>query len=126
MRIIASALFGVLGAAPPSPPPMAPPLLLEEVVRAPAGDLHVGMQTFAIPAAPPERRISDLPGHRHTGHIYVYVLEGQVRSKLDDAPDRLYSAGQTWLEEPGQLHRILNPVPGTIARLLVVSLDTPH
>ena len=42
--------------------------------------------------------------HRHPGITIAYVLEGEIRSKVGDEPERIYTAGQMFLETPGQLH----------------------
>jgi quercetin dioxygenase-like cupin family protein len=44
--------------------------------------------------------------HRHPGITLAYVLEGEVRSKVADGPERSYKAGEMWLETPGQLHAV--------------------
>ena len=44
--------------------------------------------------------------HRHPGITIAYVLEGEVRSKIGDQPEQTYTAGQMFLETPGQLHAV--------------------
>src|SRR5215470_3013679 len=44
--------------------------------------------------------------HRHPGITIVYVLEGEIRSKVGDGPEQSYSPGQMFLETPGQLHGV--------------------
>jgi quercetin dioxygenase-like cupin family protein len=44
--------------------------------------------------------------HRHPGITIVYVLEGEIRSKVGDGPEKTYSPGQMFLETPGQLHGV--------------------
>ena len=44
--------------------------------------------------------------HRHPGITIAYVLEGEIRSKVGDEPERIYTAGQMFLETPGQLHAV--------------------
>ena len=44
--------------------------------------------------------------HRHPGITIAYVLEGEIRSKVGDGPERSYTAGQMFLETPGQLHAV--------------------
>jgi quercetin dioxygenase-like cupin family protein len=46
------------------------------------------------------------PAHRHPGITIVYVLEGEIRSKVGDGPEKTYSPGQMFLETPGELHGI--------------------
>ena len=46
------------------------------------------------------------PAHRHPGITLVYVLEGEIRSKVGDGPEKTYSPGQMFMETPGQLHGV--------------------
>jgi len=44
--------------------------------------------------------------HRHpaSGFVFAYVLSGTVRSQVEGAPLREYSAGETWTEPPNSHH----------------------
>jgi quercetin dioxygenase-like cupin family protein len=44
--------------------------------------------------------------HRHPGITIAYVLEGEIRSKVGDDPEKTYTAGQMFLETPHQLHAV--------------------
>ena len=44
--------------------------------------------------------------HRHPGITIAYVLEGEIRSKVGDQPEKTYSAGQMFIETPGELHAV--------------------
>jgi quercetin dioxygenase-like cupin family protein len=44
--------------------------------------------------------------HRHPGITIVYVLEGEIRSKVGDGPEQTFGPGQMFLETPGQLHGV--------------------
>src|SRR5512132_1760418 len=48
------------------------------------------------------------PPHHHTtkGSVVAYVLEGAIRSKVNDGPERVYRAGESWLEPPGAAHSV--------------------
>ena len=46
------------------------------------------------------------PAHRHPGITIAYVLEGEIRSKVEDGPEQTYTAGQMFLETPEQLHAV--------------------
>jgi quercetin dioxygenase-like cupin family protein len=62
--------------------------------------------------------------HRHPGITIAYVLEGEIRSKVGDEPERTYGAGQMFLETPGQLHAVSrNASDAQPARLLAVLLS---
>jgi len=46
--------------------------------------------------------------HRHPSSAFIYarVLEGAIRSKVNDAPARTYQAGESWSEQPGDHHQV--------------------
>src|SRR5262245_17760085 len=48
------------------------------------------------------------PSHRHPASAFIYatVLEGEIRSQVNDAPDRVYKAGENWTEVPGDHHKV--------------------
>jgi len=61
--------------------------------------------------------------HRHPGITIAYVLEGEVRSKVGEEPERTYTAGQMFLETPNQLHAVSrNASSSKPAKLLAVML----
>lgn len=61
--------------------------------------------------------------HRHPGITIAYVLEGEIRSKVDDGPEKTYAAGQMFLETPGQLHAVSRNASTTRpAKLLAILL----
>ena len=61
--------------------------------------------------------------HRHPGITIAYVLEGEVRSKVGNDLEKLYTTGQMFLETPNQVHAVSRNA-STIkpARLLAVML----
>jgi quercetin dioxygenase-like cupin family protein len=63
------------------------------------------------------------PPHRHPGLTIAYVLEGQIRSKVGDGPERTYEMGQMFLETPNQLHGVSGNASTTKpAKLLAILL----
>jgi quercetin dioxygenase-like cupin family protein len=61
--------------------------------------------------------------HRHPGITIAYVLEGEIRSKVGDEPEKTYASGQTFLETPGQLHAVSRNASATKpAKLLALML----
>jgi quercetin dioxygenase-like cupin family protein len=63
------------------------------------------------------------PPHHHTtrGSVVAYVLEGRVRSRVNDGPVTVYQAGESWLEPPGAAHSVSANASATEpARLLAV------
>ena len=90
--------------------------------------------TSAIVDFPPGVRAAP---HRHgEAFVYAYVLEGTVRSQLDDEPISTYHQGENWVEQPGAHHVLTENTSQTErARLLVVfvsntgdnlKVDDPH
>ena len=62
---------------------------------------------------------SSLP-HRHDAHVFVYVLEGSVKMQVDGQPAVTLTAGQTFYENPGDVHRLsANASPTQPAKILV-------
>ena len=73
--------------------------LLQKDLNAYAGGdlvLSVGEITIA-PGASGSR-------HRHPGPTFVYVLEGVVEIELERTPARVFRRGETFYEDPHQLH----------------------
>lgn len=61
--------------------------------------------------------------HRHPGITLAYVLEGEIRSKVGDGPEKTYAVGEMFLETPNQLHAVSgNASTSKPARLLAVLL----
>jgi quercetin dioxygenase-like cupin family protein len=61
------------------------------------------------------------PSHRHPGITIAYVLEGEIRSKVGDEPEKTYTAGQMFFETPNQLHAVSGNASTTKpAKLLAV------
>ncbi|GLS22938.1 cupin [Labrys miyagiensis] len=63
------------------------------------------------------------PGHTHpkSAFIYATVLEGTIRSQVNDGPATVYKAGQSFSELPGDRHVIsANASQTKPAKLLAV------
>ena len=61
--------------------------------------------------------------HRHPASAFIYatVLEGAIRSQVNDGPAKVYRAGESWFEQPGDHHRVsANASDTQPARLLAV------
>src|SRR3546814_12608050 len=45
--------------------------------------------------------------HRHPASAFIYatVLEGAIRSQVNDDPEKVYRAGESWAALPGDPHR---------------------
>jgi quercetin dioxygenase-like cupin family protein len=46
------------------------------------------------------------PPHHHAGVVLAYVVSGEIRSKVDEGPARVYHAGETFFEPPGSHHLV--------------------
>ncbi|MFZ1106665.1 MAG: cupin domain-containing protein [Hyphomicrobiaceae bacterium] len=48
------------------------------------------------------------PSHTHAPSAFIYatVIEGEVRSQVNDGPARTYRTGESWTELPGAHHRV--------------------
>ncbi|MGG1949463.1 cupin domain-containing protein [Trinickia sp. NRRL B-1857] len=63
------------------------------------------------------------PGHMHpkSAFIYATVLEGAIRSQVNDGPVTVYTAGQSFSEMPGDRHGVsANASKTKPAKLLAV------
>jgi quercetin dioxygenase-like cupin family protein len=63
------------------------------------------------------------PSHRHPDSAFIYarVLEGAIRSKVNDEPEKTYKAGESWSEKPGDHHQVSHNASDTEpAKLLAV------
>jgi quercetin dioxygenase-like cupin family protein len=59
--------------------------------------------------------------HPVSAFIYATVLEGAIRSQVNDGPVITYRAGESWSENPGDRHRVsANASDTESARLLAV------
>ncbi|MBO0872906.1 MAG: cupin domain-containing protein [Pseudonocardia sp.] len=114
----------------PQPPTGSLNLLLQQALPNVQGKTF----TSAIVDFPPGARAAP---HRHgQAFVYAYVLEGTVRSKLNDQPVVTYHQGENWVEQPGAHHVLTENTSQTDrARLLVVfvsntgdnlKVDDPH
>jgi quercetin dioxygenase-like cupin family protein len=63
------------------------------------------------------------PAHTHPDSAFIYatVLEGAIRSKVNDGPEKVYHAGESFAEVPGDHHGVsANASDIQPARLLAV------
>src|SRR3954462_3671328 len=63
------------------------------------------------------------PGHLHpkSAFIYATVLEGEIKSQVNDGPVKVYHAGENFSENPGERHNVsANGSATKPARLLAV------
>jgi quercetin dioxygenase-like cupin family protein len=63
------------------------------------------------------------PAHTHASSAFIYatVLEGAIRSQVNDGPAKTYHAGENFSENPGDRHAVSENASTTEpARLLAV------
>ncbi len=59
--------------------------------------------------------------HAPSAFIYVTVLEGAIRSKVNDGPEKTYKKGENFFEMPGDRHGVSANASATEpAKLLAV------
>jgi quercetin dioxygenase-like cupin family protein len=63
-----------------------------------------------------------VPKHVHGGYVLVTVLNGEMTLKEKDR-ERIIRAGESWTENPGDLHSVVNA--GAIAARVVVNILLP-
>lgn len=121
--LIAGSLFA-LGASTsfaddrPAPPPALKPRVLASAALSPTMTLG-GVELNLAPGYAS-------PSHRHDGSLFAYVLEGEVRSRIDDGPIVTYHAGDSWVEPQGVEHRLFENASATKpARVLAVRVGPP-
>jgi len=82
-------------------------------------------------AAEPHKRITSVivdfppnafsPEHHHEADLYVYVLEGTIRSQLGGQKVETYTKGQSFFEPDGSVHLFAENTSATEpARILAV------
>ncbi|KMO43640.1 cupin [Methylobacterium tarhaniae] len=63
------------------------------------------------------------PAHRHARSAFITatVIEGAVRSRVNDGPERVYRVGESFVEQPGDHHAVSANASATApSRLLAV------
>ena len=71
------------------------------------------------------------PSHTHarSALIYATVIEGEIRSKVNDGPEKIYRTGENWTELPGDHHVVSanasDTKPAKILAVFVVDDQDP-
>ena len=63
------------------------------------------------------------PSHRHPSSAFIYarVLDGAIRSKVNEGSERTYQVGESWTERSGDHHQVSQNASTTApAKLLAV------
>jgi quercetin dioxygenase-like cupin family protein len=78
-------------------------------------EVRLDVVTFAPRAA--------APPHKHPGHVFVYVLEGEIVSQLNDGPAETFKAGDSFYEPTNGVHAVTRNPSGTEpAKILVMMI----
>ena len=124
VSLVAAVFAGTTGIPSSTADTGSPPVeTLTPLIEQALPDVPGKTFTSAVVEFPPGARATP---HRHgDAFIYAYVLEGTVRSQVDDAPVRAYHQGENWVEQPGAHHVLTeNTSPTESATLLVVFVST--
>lgn len=48
------------------------------------------------------------PAHTHAKSAFIYatVIEGEIRSKVNDGEEKVFKTGENWIEVPGDHHLV--------------------
>lgn len=89
---------------------------LREAIANVAGKSLIAVEVDYAPGA-----ASQPHTHAKSAFIYAYVLSGEIESKVNNGPARIYKAGEGWSEPPGAVHSISRNASSTKpAKLLAV------
>ena len=112
--LLAAAIAAVLAASPTRAETVTP-----NFKHALPGMTGKRMVSVVVSYGPGEKSSSH--HHAPSAFIYAYVLEGEIRSQVDDEPVKVYKAGESWYENPGAHHKVSENASATKpARLLAV------
>ena len=113
--LFALALAATAAAAAPKPDSTISPVAVTSLLDAPGKALSASKVSY-----PPGGKD---PSHVHPNAVFVYILQGAVRSAWDDGPVVTYSAGQTFYQPAGHTHRVSENASATEpASLLAVQV----
>ncbi|MGB3289333.1 MAG: cupin domain-containing protein [Burkholderiaceae bacterium] len=80
-----------------------------------------GKSLIAVEVLYPPGGASHPHTHAKSSFIYAYVVSGSIASKVNDEPERVYKAGESFFEEPGWRHPVSRNASKTKpAKLLAV------
>jgi quercetin dioxygenase-like cupin family protein len=86
---------------PAAPAPARPPVFKHDLPNVSLDGWEVTVSHVDYPPG----RVGSV--HHHAGFVLAYVLEGSVIAKISDqGPERTYTAGQMFYEQPGATHEV--------------------
>jgi quercetin dioxygenase-like cupin family protein len=65
------------------------------------------------------------PPHLHANGVMAFVVSGAIASRVNDAPEQVYHAGDAWWEPPGAIHRVSRNASATEAATLLAIFVAP-
>ncbi len=103
--LIAAIAVGILGGQIVCAQQQQQPIKRTDLLKTPLSDLDGKEMQVWVADIPPGAATGP---HFHPTPRFVYVLEGSVVLELDGKPPRTYSAGQAYVEMPGERHNLRN------------------
>ena len=102
VAIASSPLLLLLQAAANAQAPQTPrpPLFQQDLPNLSLDDWHVTV--VEVVQAPGQAGRA----HKHPGFVLVYVVEGEVVTRISGQPERTYKAGEVFWEPPGSTHEV--------------------
>lgn len=65
------------------------------------------------------------PPHQHANGVMAFVVSGSIASKVGDAPEQTYHAGDAWWEPVGAIHRVSRNASSTEPATLLAIYIAP-
>jgi quercetin dioxygenase-like cupin family protein len=66
------------------------------------------------------------PPHLHANGVMAFVVSGSITSKVGDAPEQTYRAGDAWWEPPGAVHHVSRNASATEPATLLAIYIAPR
>ena len=107
--------------------PLSASAQLETLLQQPLMSVDNSQFTLLRITLPPLTGNNDSAnGHRHPVDTIVYVESGTVTNQMNDEAVKTYKAGESWVENPGDLHaQFRNNDPDIPAVVIVFMLTEP-
>jgi quercetin dioxygenase-like cupin family protein len=60
------------------------------------------------------------PPHRHNGHVFLHIVEGQLQVQVKDGELETLGPGKTYYENPADIHMVSrNPSASNVTKAMV-------
>ena len=125
--LFAALLVFVLGVATGHAQKRGPFPKVNRVLTQKLGDIEGREGRLEVVSFPPG---AEAPRHRHPGHVFVYVIEGEIISQLeDDGTVETFTSGDSFYEPSNGLHAVTrNPSETEDAKIvtfMIMETGTP-